>query len=163
MAIRRGDARDGVEALRACLETIHTGSESLTTELKISLIEGLVATGQLDESAELVDQVIRWVETCGHALYMPELSRLKGGLLSSLPQPRVDEAEMCFTQALDLSRRQGAHAWELRAATDLASLWAGQARSKDARALLQPVFEQFTEGRDTADIKIAERLLATLS
>ena len=163
LAIRRGDARNGVEALRACLETIQTGSESLTTELNISLIEGLVATGQLEESAELVDRAIRWVETCGHALYMPELSRLKGGILSSLPQQRIDEAETCFTQAIDLSRRQGAHAWELRAATDLASLWAGQGRSKDAHVLLQSVFEQFTEGRDTADMKIAERLLATLS
>ena len=31
-----------------------------------------------------------------------------------------------------------------------------------ARALLQPVFEQFVEGSDTADLKAAERLLATL-
>ena len=65
-------------------------------------------------------------------------------------------------QSLELSRRQGARAWELRTAIDLAALWAGQGRSDDARALLQPVFEQFVEGLDTADLKAAERLLATL-
>jgi predicted ATPase len=49
----------------------------------------------------------------------------------------------------------------LRSATDLAALWASQGRSDDAHALLQPVFEQFVEGSNTADLKAAERLLAT--
>jgi predicted ATPase len=61
-----------------------------------------------------------------------------------------------------LSRHQGARAWELRTATDLAALWASQGRADDAKALLQPVFEQFTEGSDTADVKAAEYLLAKL-
>ena len=65
-------------------------------------------------------------------------------------------------QSLELSRRQGARAWELRAATDLAALFAGQGHSERGRALLRPVFEQFVEGSDTADLKAAERLLATL-
>jgi predicted ATPase len=61
-----------------------------------------------------------------------------------------------------LSRAHGSRAWELRTATDLAALWAGRGRSDKARALLLPVFEQFTEGSDTADLKAAERLLTTL-
>jgi predicted ATPase len=70
---------------------------------------------------------------------------------------------MCFTQSLELSRRQGARAWKLRSAIDLAALWAGQGRSDEARALLLPAFQQFTEGLNTADLKSAERLLKTLS
>ena len=66
-------------------------------------------------------------------------------------------------QSLELSRRQGARAWELRTATDLAALFARQGRAERGRALLQPVFEQFMEGPDTADLKAAERLLATLA
>jgi predicted ATPase len=69
---------------------------------------------------------------------------------------------MYFMQSLDLSHRQGAQAWELRAATDLATLWTNQGRTESARALLQPVFEQFVEGFDTKDLEVAERLLATL-
>jgi len=60
-----------------------------------------------------------------------------------------------------VSRRQAARGWELRTAIDLAKLWADQGRSERARMLLQPVFEQFVEGADTADLKAAERLLAT--
>ena len=69
---------------------------------------------------------------------------------------------MCFKQSLELSRAHGSRAWELRTAADLAALWAGQGRSDDARALLLPVFEHFTEGLETADLKAAERVLATL-
>jgi len=61
-----------------------------------------------------------------------------------------------------LSRNRGALAWELRTATDMAALLKAQKRSKDARALLQPLLERFTEGRETADLQAAARLLATL-
>jgi hypothetical protein len=50
-----------------------------------------------------------------------------------------------------------------RTATDLAALLAAQGRYESARRLLWPVFEQFVEGFDTADLKAAERLLAMLS
>lgn len=93
---------------------------------------------------------------------MPELLRVKGGLLLSMSQPNRDDAEMYFMQSLELSRRQGARAWELRTGVDLAALLAAEGRSESALALLQPVFEQFVEGSDTADLKAAERLLATL-
>jgi hypothetical protein len=65
-------------------------------------------------------------------------------------------------QSLDCSRRLGARAWELRTATDFAALLADQGHSERGRTLLQPVFEQFAEGLDTADLKAAQRLLATL-
>jgi predicted ATPase len=80
-----------------------------------------------------------------------------------MPQPSTDDAETCLMQSLELSRRQGARAWELRTATDLAALLAGQGRSERGRALLQPVYEQFAEGFDTADLKAASDLLSTLA
>ena len=66
-------------------------------------------------------------------------------------------------QSLEWSRRQGARAWELRTATDLAALFANQGRSESGRALLQPVFEQFKEGLDTVDLKAAWRVLARMA
>jgi predicted ATPase len=110
----------------------------------------------------LIDETIARVDTNGDVKYTPELLRLKGGLLLSMPQPKSDEAEFCFTQSLELSRRQGARGWELRTATDLAALLAAQGRRERARTTLEPVFAQFVEGPDTADLKAAERLLATL-
>ena len=110
----------------------------------------------------LVDETIRLVEANGELLYMPEALRVKGSVFLSNLSRRTDEAQMCFIHSLDWSRRQGARSWELRTAVDLAALWAAQGQPENARALLSPIFEQFVEGLDTADLKAAEHLLATL-
>lgn len=164
LAIRRGDVQDGVERLKACLEKIHAMNYGLlVTEFEISLVQGLAALGRVPESLALVDGTTRAAETRGDLVYMPELLRVKAGLLSSMSQHGYDDADGCLRQSLEWSRRQGARAWELRASTDLAALMAAKGQSGKARALLQAVFDQFTDGSDTADLKAAERLLATLA
>jgi predicted ATPase/DNA-binding winged helix-turn-helix (wHTH) protein len=164
LAICRGDPKSGVESLQGCLEVLHsTQYELLTTAFNISLAQGLAAIGRFAESLDRIDETIRLVGTNGDLSYMPEVLRVKGSLLASKPQPSVDDAEKHFTQSLELSRRQSARAWELRTAIDLAALLADQGRPERARTLLQPIFEQFVEGSDTADLKAAERVLATLS
>ena len=158
-----GRCKDGVESLQSCLQAIHAVRyELLTTEFNISLAQGFAAIGRFAEGITLVDETIRRVETNGDDLYMPELLRVKGSLLLSKPHRCVDDAEVCFTQSLELSRRQGARAWELRTSTDLAALWVQRGRLESARELLQPVLEQFVEGSDTADVKAANSLLLTL-
>ena len=87
---------------------------------------------------------------------------MKGSVLLSMPQRRIHDAEMCFIQSLDWSRRQAARSWELRTAVDLATLWAARGQGERGHAVLRPIFEEFVEGLDTADLKAAERLLATL-
>ena len=163
LIICRGDTKDGVESLQASLAKIRAlRYELLTTEFEIPLVEGLAAVGRFAEGITLVDEAIRRVETNGDMLYMPELLRVKAGLLLSMPQPSVGDAEMYLMRSLELSRRQAARAWELRAGIDLAALWATQRRPDRAKALLQPIFQQFVEGLDTADLKAAEELLETL-
>jgi len=93
---------------------------------------------------------------------MPELLRVKGGLFLSMPHPNSDAAEACFAQSLELSRHQGARAWKLRTAIDLARLWADRGKPDEGRRLLEPILQQFTEGQDTADPQAAGRLLAKL-
>ena len=162
LAIRRGDAGSGVESLRSCLQELHAAPyELLTTAFNISLVQGLAAVGRFAEGVTLIDEAIRATKANGDVCYMPELLRVKGGLLS-MPRSRGGDAEACFMQSLEISRRQSAGAWELRAGVDLAALLAAQGRGDSARAFLQPIFERFAEGLDTADLKAAERLLATL-
>ena len=67
-----------------------------------------------------------------------------------------------FSQALDLAHRQGALSWELRAAASLARLRRDRGRSADALPLLERVYNRFTEGFETADLKSAKTLLDTL-
>ena len=164
VAIRRGDAKGGVDILQRCLEKLHAATyEVFTTPLEISLVQGLATAGQFEESVTRIDKTIGHVDTNGDFCYMPELLRIKASLLLSMPHPAADEAEKCFTQSLEWSRRQGARAWELRTATDLAAHLAGKGRAAEGQSLLQPVFARFTEGSDTADLKAAELLLARLS
>jgi predicted ATPase/DNA-binding winged helix-turn-helix (wHTH) protein len=163
LAIRRRDAIGGVENLQSCLKELNAARyKLLATSFSISLVEGLVATGRLAQGIALIDERIGLDQADQALSYMPELLRVKGGLLLSMPRPGVEDAEKCFMRSLELSRRQGARAWELRTAVDLATLLADQGRRENGRALLRPVFEQFMEGWDTADLKAAERVLSNL-
>jgi predicted ATPase/DNA-binding winged helix-turn-helix (wHTH) protein len=164
LAILRGNTKAGVKDLQATLDRLHAvRHEVLTTEFNIALAQGLAALGRPDEGKALIDESIRQVEVSGEMFYMPELLRIKGGLLLSIEKPDVREVETCFNESLVLSRRQGARAWELRTAKDLAKHLSDQGQSKNGRTLLQSVYAEFKEGFETADLKAAEALLTTLS
>lgn len=163
VAIRQGDAKSGVEGLRTSLQKLHAAPyELLTTALNLSLVNGLSAIGQVDEAIALIGESLGQVEMNGDRLYLPELLRMKGSLLLQLSDRNRDEAEICFLQALELSRSQGARAWELRIAISMATLMAERGEISSARKFLQPVVAHFVEGLDTADVKTAEHLLPTL-
>lgn len=121
-----------------------------------------MAIGEFDEGLNRINRTTELVEKNGDLCYLPELLRIRANLLLSMPGSLAIDAEACFTRSLEQSRNTGARAWELRTATDLAAFWVGDGRVRDARALLQPVFERFGEGLDTADALAAERLLEKL-
>jgi predicted ATPase len=88
------------------------------------------------------------------------MMRIKGEILAS--GSRSCEAETWFSRSMDLAREQSALAWELRAATSLAHLWARQGRCDEGQRVLQPVYDRFTEGFDTPDLMAAKHLLDQL-
>jgi predicted ATPase len=161
LAVRRGDHLRGIESLKSALADLHTVRyELLTTAFTISLVEGLAALRRFDEATGLIDEAIGLVECNGDASYMPELLRVKGKVL--LAMGLESDGETNLMQALDLSRRQAALAWELRIGVDLAALWSAGGQPARARDLLEPIVDRFAEGLETADVKAAERLLTSL-
>jgi predicted ATPase len=70
--------------------------------------------------------------------------------------------ETLYREAIELARKQGALSFELRAATSLARLKHRQGQTKQAKALLLSVYEQFTEGFASSDLKEARALLDSL-
>jgi predicted ATPase len=72
-------------------------------------------------------------------------------------------AESDFREAVALAQKMSAKAWELRATTSLARLLAQQGRRDQARAVLAEIYNWFTEGFDTADLKDAKALLDQLA
>ncbi len=89
--------------------------------------------------------------------------RLKAEIALRQGRPNVGSAaEDDLRAALASARRQGALAWELRAATSLARWRRDQGRLGEARALLAPVYDRFTEGFQTLDLLRAKALLDEL-
>jgi len=70
--------------------------------------------------------------------------------------------ETALERSLEVARRHGAKAWELRTATSLASFYRASGRINQARDTLKPVIGHFTQGRDTKDVQAAANLLSEL-
>jgi predicted ATPase len=79
-----------------------------------------------------------------------------------LRQGHSETAEQLYRIALSIAREQEAKMWELRAAVSLARLRRDQGRCAEAHDLLAPVYDWFTEGFDTPDLKEAKALLDAL-
>jgi hypothetical protein len=95
-----------------------------------------------------------------------ELHRLRGEILlmqtAGGGNPSAAEAEMCFRRGIEIARRQEARALELRCATSLGRFLHRRGSSAEARGVLAPVYEWFSEGLETADMQAARTLLAQL-
>jgi predicted ATPase len=99
----------------------------------------------------------------GERWSVAELLRIKGECLLEEGDDRsVATAEACFGEALGVARQQGALFWELRAAMGLAHLRVKQGRPDDARRTLAPVYDRFTEGFETSDLRAAREILRAL-
>jgi predicted ATPase len=92
-----------------------------------------------------------------------ETRRLKGELLSKRDVSEISQADRCFRDAVETARKQGAKSFELRATMSLARLLSTQDRREEARAMLSEIYDWFTEGFDTVDLKNAKALLDELA
>jgi ATP/maltotriose-dependent transcriptional regulator MalT len=91
----------------------------------------------------------------------PEILRKNGEyLLLRGDAAGVEAAEREFRRSMDLARRQGALAWELRGAMSLSRSWIGQGRFAEARDLVAPLYRLFDEGLDTADLRAARAIVS---
>ena len=79
-----------------------------------------------------------------------------------MQQGKSEEAEAALRASINWARQQKARSWELRSSTTLAELLAGRGQRDAARAVLVPIFDWFTEGFDTHDLKAARRVLEAL-
>jgi len=164
LQIRRGAFAEGTALLSEALGNCEkTGWAVCYPAFKGVLAEGLAELGRPSEALFAVEQALAAADRGGESWSVAELLRLKGECLLKEGADRSESAaDDCFAAAFDTARQQGALFWELRAATSCARLRIEQGRPHDARQVLAPVYERFTEGFETADLKAAHRLLASL-
>ena len=157
----QGRVREGVSQLRAALDALHRLKSGLTRTMFLSLYaEALWRDGRADEGLAAVSEGFAHAERTFEHGFLGELHRVRGQLL----RLQGDEAgaEQSLRTALDVARNREAKSFELRAATALAGLLVAQQRQDEARAVLAPVYEWFTEGHDTTDLKAAASMLAAI-
>ncbi|MEA3126391.1 MAG: hypothetical protein QOD67_3410, partial [Caballeronia sp.] len=164
LLIKHGDAQRGVRLLGDCLDEVRaTRYYVLTPIFASAMAEGLAAMGQVKEALAAIDDALASVAESGGSCRMPEILRIKGQILASVPRSDSSEAKDWLLRSLESARQQSALGWELRTATTLARLLADQERRTEAHDLLAGVYGRFTEGFGTSDLKIARRLLDDLS
>lgn len=118
--------------------------------------------GDIDNALDLLDEQIVQVERPGweERAHYAEILRLKGWILSL--KGDLEGAERNFLASLVWARLQRAKSWELRTSISLARQWQSLGKRQDAYELLAPVYDWFTEGFDTRDMRDANALLAEL-
>jgi predicted ATPase len=132
------------------------------------LAVGYRDAGQVEEGLAAISEALRLVEKNDLRLYEAEVYRIKGELTLAQSSvqglaARVKEAEECFLKGVEIAQHQQAKSLELRAVMSLARLWRQQGKTVEARDLLAPVYNWFTEGFDTKDLQEAKGLIAELS
>jgi hypothetical protein len=161
---QRGEATTGIARIRDGLAASKATGTRLNKPLFLTLLaEALAFAGKIEEGLAALDDALAKAAVFGVKGWTAEIHRLRGELTGRLPYPDPAKAEDSFRTALATAREQGTRGHELRAATSLARLWHDQGRRGEARDLLAPVYDSFTEGFDTADLKDAKALLDELA
>jgi predicted ATPase/DNA-binding winged helix-turn-helix (wHTH) protein len=160
LLVKTGRPREGCGLLRTADSTLKAERNfSHATYVAGALAEGLGATGSLDQALVTIDWAVAEANRRGGTWDLPELLRIRGVLLASRSPTDVRAADDALCSAIELARRQGALALELRATTALARERSRRGGAVDVLGDLSAVYARFAEGTDTADLQAARSLL----
>jgi tetratricopeptide (TPR) repeat protein len=164
LLVEYGDVAHGSNLLKAALDTSErTGLAVHFSGFFGYLAEGLARSGRAAEALAIVEKSLDRYDLDGVAWQRAELLRVRGELLlQEEASGSTAAAEDCFLTSLGVAREQGALFWELRSALSLAGLRVQQNRKDDARQTLKPLYDRFTEGFETADLRAARVMLQLL-
>jgi tetratricopeptide (TPR) repeat protein len=144
--------REGINGL------LESGRRSRITPFTAALAAALAENGAFTEALETVEQVLK--VNSGESMDLPEIFRIRGQLRAKRLQTKLAEAD--FNEAIALARSTEAKTLELRSTIGLAHLLQDTGRPTEAFTMLAAIYNWFTEGFDTADLKDARALLDEL-
>jgi predicted ATPase len=160
--LRRGQVEEGIGQMCKGIAALQAIGTAVTLPSSLaSLAEAYGQLGKVGEGLDLLDEALGLMDENSERCWEAELHRLRGELM--LSNEEQAGAEACFQRALDVARSQCARSWELRAATSLSRLWHRQGKGAEARALLQGIYDWFSEGFGTADLVEARATLDALA
>ena len=180
--VEQGRTEEAIEQMRRGFAAYEaTDTKLLRPHFLALLAEVLGKAGQPEEGLHALEESLEVVQRNGDASYLAEVYRIKGELLLMEPgresstastdgkavfeaePPVVAQAEDCFNQSIKIAQKQKAKSWELRTVMSLARLYQHQGKQEEARVLLTQIYDRFTEGFITRDLREAKALLDALS
>jgi predicted ATPase len=161
--VEEGLIQEGLARMRQGVVAYQAHGMKAFVSFYLAILIG--AYGKADRTEEglgYLTEALTIVKETGECFHEAELYRLKGELL--LKQAAAPgEVEQHFNRAIGIAREQQAKSLELRAVMSLARLWQQQGKGEKARRMLADIYNWFTEGFDTADLKEAKALLEELA
>jgi len=155
---------EGIAEIQKGLTACRAAGGQVTQPIYLGMLaEACGATGRLQDGLTALTQALAIANDHEDRWYEAEIHRLSGDLLLRQNASDTTAARNCFEHAIEISRKQGAKSFELRATMSLARLLAKQGGHHEARVMLTEIYNWFTEGFDTADLKDAKALLDELS
>jgi predicted ATPase len=159
----QGKPKEGIAQIKQGLGAIKaTSSLCWQIHYLVMLAEAYKRAGEIDNGLATIEESLILMEKTGQRYFEAELHRLKGELLR-MKDGNEAEVQSLFERAIDVARGQKSKSLELRATMSLARLWQKQGKKEDAYKNLSEIYEWFTEGFDTQDLKDAKALLEELS
>lgn len=176
--VEQGQESEGMAQIREGIDDWRATGQEWTRPYFLALLaDAHGKLGQTKEGLTVVEEALDVVDNSGERCLEAELYRLQGELLLQkakdgrqkleLDNPfstilASEEAENCFREAIEVARRQNAKSLELRAVMSLGRLWQKQGKKKEARQMISEIYDWFTEGFDTRDLREAKALLEDL-
>ncbi len=157
-----GKPEEGMVLLTEGLEDLDRSGQGVFRSFYLSLLaEVCMSTGDLAAARSTLATAMAVIKDTGERWYEADVNRLLGEVHVGMQAPSQGEAQ--FRRAAEIARELGEKSLELRAATSLACLWRRQGKHNEARNLLAPIYDWFTEGFDGADLKDAKTTLDRLA
>ena len=135
------------------------GFKAVTLGMHMLQIDFKIATGDAAGALATADDALAWLTRQEEWLFESEAHRLRG---EAFAMGDLAGADLSYSTAIDVARRQHARLFELRATMGRARLWRRQGRTADALASVRTIYDWFTEGFDGTDLGAARTLIDEL-
>jgi predicted ATPase len=155
---KTGEEKEGTAQLEAAMANWEKTGAGLFRIYWLTLLADVYGTtGQAERGLKLIDEGLDICEMNNERWWEADLLRLKGDLL--LLQGAETQAEEYLLKACELAVQQEALSLELRATMGMCRLLMKRGRGQEGRAMLAEVYEKFTSGFDTGDLREARAIL----
>jgi predicted ATPase len=161
--VSTGKAPQALQVINSGLSALQGTGAALFVPCHLSSkARAFIELNRIEDAGRCIVEAMAAMERTKDKLFEAEINRIAGEIALKLPSADIIKAEEYFHRALALARKQQAKGWELRAAMSTARLWRSQNKRSEAYNLVSDIYEWFSEGFDTLDLKEARVLLENL-